>query len=108
MSNNSFAHIIPTSHYMSCSICGHYVGDHHDKGCSIAECKCFNGFYTMARDMRSGDLRGYVEQFSNNTKLAVKIGNSYHVFDILEAEKLANFIFGIIDVAKMTAIPEEK
>ena len=91
---------------MMCSVCSHYVGDHHDKGCSIDGCDCGNGFYSMARDMRYGELRGYVESFSHDTKIAIQIGSSYHIYGIPEAEELANFIFSIVDVAKMTAIPE--
>ena len=108
MSNNSFAHIINPSPYMMCSVCSHYVGDHHDKGCSIDGCDCGNGFYSMARDMRYGELRGYVESFSHDTKIAVQIGNSYHILGIPEAEELAKFIFSMTDVAKMTAIPEKE
>lgn len=108
MSNNSYAHIIEPSWLMRCSVCSHYVGEHSDKGCVIAGCECGNGLYDMARDMRSGDLRGYVERFSEDTKIAVLIGSSYHIFDIISAEKLLHFILSIVDVAKMTVIPEQE
>lgn len=62
----------------------------------------------MAKDMRYGELRGYVELFSYDTKIAVQIGNSYHIYGIPEAEELANFILSMVDVAKMTAIPEDE
>ena len=107
MSNNSYAHVLRPSGLMYCSVCNHYVGDHHDKGCSIDGCECFNGFYSMAKDMRCDDNRGYVESFSYDTKIAVLIGNSYHIFGIPEAEELAQFIFSMVDVAKMKALPED-
>lgn len=108
MSNSSFSHIIKPSRLMRCSVCSHYVGEHHDKGCSVTGCGCGNNFYDMAKDMRSENLRGYVESFSYDTKIAIQIGNSYHIFGIPEAEKLAEFIFSMTDVAKMTAIPEDE
>lgn len=61
----------------------------------------------MARDMRHGNLRGYIESFSHDTKIAILIGNSYHIFDILEATDLVTLLIGVIDVAKMTTIPED-
>lgn len=108
MSNNNYAHIINPSRLMCCSVCSHYVGEHSEKGCVIADCECCNGFYDMARDMRYGDLRGYVERFSSDTKIAVQIGKSYHILDIVSAEDLAHFILSVVDVAKITAIPEEE
>lgn len=108
MSNNSFAQTLENSWFMRCSICGHYVGEHHNKGCSIGVCDCGNGFYSMARDMRHKNLRGYIESFSEDTKIAILIGNSYHIFDILEATDLVTLLIGVIDVAKMTTIPEDK
>lgn len=108
MSNNSFAQTLGNSWLMRCSVCGHYVGEHHDKGCSIGECDCGNGFYSMARDMRHKNLQGYIESFSDDTKIAILIGNSYHIFDILEATDLVTLLIGVIDVAKMTTIPESR
>lgn len=108
MSNKSYAQMLEPSSLMRCSVCNHYVGEHHDKGCAISSCDCGNGFYDMVKDMRYRELRGYVESFSHDTKIAVQIGSSYHIFGIPEAEELARFIFGLIDVAKMTAIPQDK
>ena len=92
---------------MVCAQCGHPVNE-HIKWCHNYNCDCGCDFYSLAHDMRQGELRGYVEQFSSNTKIAILIGNSYHIFGIPEAEDFANFILACADVAKETAIPEDK
>ena len=109
MSDKSFSRIITGSGWlMRCSVCNHYVGEHHNKGCSIEGCECSNGFYDMTKDMRSENLRGYIESFGYNTKIALLVGKSYHIFDINEAENLSIFLRSLVDVAKMTAIPEQE
>lgn len=110
MNGKRFSYIIRPSRLMCCFLCNHYIGEHHDKGCSIQGCECWVGCNELSQDMRDGELRGYVSTGygSSGNKIAILIGSSYHILNISAAEDLAHFILSIVDVAKMVTIPEDK